>query len=46
MDHSCYFYRVFVMFLCASVYCCLAVTCLERADLLSGSGVVLDSIDS
>ena len=35
MDHSCYILYVFVMFLCASVYCCLVVTCWERADLLA-----------
>ena len=35
MDHSCYFCHVFVMLLCASVYCCLVVTCWERADLLA-----------
>ena len=26
MDQLCYFYLVFVMLLCASVYCCLVVT--------------------
>ena len=30
-----FFYRVFVMPLCASVYVCLVVTCWERADLLA-----------
>ena len=35
MDHSCYFCCVFVMLSCASVYCCLVVTCWERADLLA-----------
>ena len=30
-----FFYLVFVMPLCASVYLCLVVTCLERADLLA-----------
>ena len=35
VDHSCYFCHVFVMLLCASVYCCLVVTCWERADLLA-----------
>ena len=35
MDNSCYFCHVFVMLLCASVYCCHAVTCWERADLLA-----------
>ena len=34
VDHLCYFCCVFVMLLCASVYCCLVVTCKERADLL------------
>ena len=29
-----FFYLVFVMPLCASVYLCLVVTCWERADLL------------
>ena len=29
-----FFCLVFVMPLCASVYLCLVVTCLERADLL------------
>ena len=48
---------VFAMSLCASVYMCVVVTCLERADLLAlvcvalshwypGSGVVLECIDS
>ena len=57
MDHSCYFWCVFVRLSCASVYCCLVVTCWERADLLAlvcdvllcvwypRSGVVLDCID-
>ena len=35
VDQSCYFCRVFVMLLCASAYCCLVVTCWERADLLA-----------
>ena len=35
VDHSCYFCLVFVMLLCASVYCCIVVTCWERADLLA-----------
>ena len=30
-----FFYHVFVMPLCASVYLCLVVTCWERADLLA-----------
>ena len=34
VDHACYFCLVFVMFVCASVYCCIVVTCWERADLL------------
>ena len=62
VDHLCYFFLVFVMLSCASVYWCLVVTCWERADpfalvcisnckvvtfpLVSGSGVVLDCIDS
>ena len=58
MDHSCYFWRVFVMLSCASVYCCLVVTCWEKADLLAlacglllshwypGAGMVFDCIDS
>ena len=33
VDHSCYFCCVFDILLCASVYCCLVVTCWERADL-------------
>ena len=33
MDHLCYFWCVFVMLSCASVYCCLVVTYWERADL-------------
>ena len=35
MGHSFYFCHVFVMLLCTSVYCCLVVTCWERADLLA-----------
>ena len=35
MVHSCYFCRVFVILLCASVYCCLVVICCERADHLA-----------
>ena len=35
VDHSCYIWYVFVMLSCASVYCCLVVTCLERADRLA-----------
>ena len=35
MDHSWYLCHVLVMLLCASVYCCLVVTCWERADLLA-----------
>ena len=35
MDHSCYFWCVFVRLSCASVYCCLVDTCRERADLLA-----------
>ena len=36
MDLLCYFfYHVFAMPLCASVYMCLVVTCWERADLLT-----------
>ena len=30
-----FLYLVFAMPLCASVYMCLMVTCLERADLLA-----------
>ena len=30
-----FFLSVFAMPLCASVYMCLVVTCLERADLLA-----------
>ena len=41
VDHSRYFCRVFVMVLCASVYCCLMVTCWERADLLALVCIVL-----
>ena len=35
MDHLCFFCIVFVMPLCASVYLCLVVTCLIRADLMA-----------
>ena len=35
MDHSCYFCRLFVMLSCTSIYCCLVVTCWERAGLLA-----------
>ena len=35
MDHLCFFYFVFFIHLCASVYLCLVVTCLERADFLA-----------
>ena len=36
MDLLCFFFcLVFVMPLCAFVYLCLVVTCLERADLLA-----------
>ena len=35
MDLLCFFCLVFIMPLCASVYLCLVVTCLERADLLA-----------
>ena len=35
VDISCYFCCVFVMLSCASVYCCLVVTCWETADLLA-----------
>ena len=35
MDLLCFFCCVFSMLSCASVYCCLVVTCLERADLLA-----------
>ena len=39
MDNSCYFCRVSVMLSCVYVfinkYCCLVVTCWERADLLA-----------
>ena len=31
----CFFYLVFVMPLCASVYLCIVVTGLERADLFA-----------
>ena len=58
MDLLCFFCLMLAMPLCASVYMCLVVTCLDRADLLAltvtlslshwypGSGVVLDCIDS
>ena len=40
MDLLCFFYPVFAMPLCVSVYMCLVVTCWERADLLAlGCGV-------
>ena len=35
MNHLCFFYLVFIMPLCMSVYLCLVVNCLERADLLA-----------
>ena len=35
MTHLCYFCLVFAMLSCTSVYLCLVVTCLERADLLA-----------
>ena len=35
MDHLCFFCLVFVIALCASVYLCLVVTCLERATLFA-----------
>ena len=35
VDHSCYFWCVLVILSCASFYCCLVVTCWERADLLA-----------
>ena len=35
MDLLCFFCLVFAMPLIASVYMCLVVTCLERADLLA-----------
>ena len=35
MDLLCFFCLAFVMPLCVSVYMCLMVTCLERADLLA-----------
>ena len=35
VDLLCFFYLVFAMSLCASVYMCLVVTCWERADLLA-----------
>ena len=31
----CFFCLVFVISMCASVYMCLVVNCLERADLLA-----------
>ena len=34
MDLLCFFYLVFAMSLCASVYICFVVTCWERVDLL------------
>ena len=58
MDQLCFFWLVFVMPLCESIYLCLVVTYLERADLLAlvvslslshwypGSGLVLDCIAS
>ena len=33
--YCCFFCLVFAMPLCASVYMCLVVPCLERADLLA-----------
>ena len=35
MDLLCFFFLVFDMPLCASVYLCLVVTCWESADLLT-----------
>ena len=35
VDHSCYFWCVFIMLMYASFYCCLVVTCWERTDLLA-----------
>ena len=35
VDHLCYFRLVFVMLTCTSVYWCLVVDCLEKADLLA-----------
>ena len=35
MDLLCFFSLVFAMSLCASVYMCFVVTCLERAELLA-----------
>ena len=35
MDHLCFFFLVFVVPLCASVYLCLVVTYWERAGLLA-----------
>ena len=40
MDLLCFFFLVFAMPLCASVYLCLVVTCWERADLLALIGGV------
>ena len=34
MDLLCFFSVVFALSLCASVYMCFVVTCLERPDLL------------
>ena len=45
MDILCFFYRVFAIPLCVSVYMCLVVTCLERADLLAlACGVTVSSL--
>ena len=35
MDLLCFFYLVFAMRLCASIYIFLVATCWERADLLA-----------
>ena len=35
MDLLCFFYLLYAMPLCASVYMCLVVTLLEKADLLT-----------
>ena len=35
MDPLCFFFLVFAMSLCASVYMCFVVTCWERGDLLA-----------
>ena len=35
VDHSGYFWLVFVVLSCVSVYWCLVITCWERADLLA-----------